>query len=183
MPTTASKILAKFKTLTAMDDLTDEQIEIMFSNLECDPEEIFEILLPLGEGSFGTVFMAKDTRDDEYVALKVMSYDPKELRDLLAEISIMRKSHSPYIANFKDSFEKDGYIWIAMEFCECGSVLDGMKVSNKPLEEKVCQSIIYQTLKGLQYMHTQNLIHRDIKAANILINKKGQSKLGSFLLL
>ncbi len=67
-----------------------------------------------------------------------------------------------------------------MEFCEGGSALDIVKVTKHTLSERQCQCVLYHSLKGLQYLHSKNLIHRDIKAANILINKNGRCKLADF---
>eukprot|EP01121_Diplochlamys_sp_Union-15-3_P000826 TRINITY_DN10688_c0_g1_i1.p1 TRINITY_DN10688_c0_g1~~TRINITY_DN10688_c0_g1_i1.p1 ORF type:complete len:285 (+),score=40.17 TRINITY_DN10688_c0_g1_i1:3-857(+) len=67
-----------------------------------------------------------------------------------------------------------------MEWCEAGSIKDIMKITQKPLSEKQVAEVCSQVLMGLVYLHSMNLIHRDIKAANILLNYKREVKLGDF---
>ena len=160
--------------------LDEKKKSEIFTQLDIDPENNFKILKPLGEGAYGAVFKASDGRDDQLVALKVMRFDPDECQDLLSEIRILRDCSNEYIVNFKDTFYKDGNIWLAMEFCQGGSALDIIKVSKHTLSEKQCQCVLYHSLKGLAYLHSKNLIHRDIKAANILINSDGKCKLADF---
>ena len=109
-----------------------------------------------------------------------MRFDPDECKDLLSEIKILRDCSNEYIVNFIDTFYKDGNLWLAMEFCEGGSALDIIKVAKHTLSEKQCQCVLYHSLAGLAYLHSKQLIHRDIKAANILINSDGRCKLADF---
>lgn len=160
--------------------LDEKQKNEIFTQISLDPEATFKILKPLGEGAYGAVFKAQDRRDDQMVALKVMRFDPEECQDLLSEIRILRDCNNDYIVNFKDTFHKDGNIWLAMEFCEGGSALDIVKVTKHTFTERQCQCVLYHSLQGLAYLHSKKLIHRDIKAANILINKDGRCKLADF---
>eukprot|EP01084_Bolivina_argentea_P024457 45566_1 len=152
----------------------------IFTVTNMDPEQNFRITEPLGEGAYGPVFAAIDNRDGQMVALKVMNFNPNDCKDLLSEIDILQKCNSPYIVNFKDTFHKDNNIWLAMEYCDGGSILDVMKILNQNLTELQTACVIYQSLKGLMYLHSKQLIHRDIKAANILINSAGCCKLADF---
>lgn len=155
----------------------------VFKNLynSSDPETVFDIIQPLGKGAFGTVYKALDKRDGEIVALKIMPMETDtDLGTLEQEVHIMKKCKSEYIVNFRGAWLKDDNIWIAMEYCGGGGVLDMMKALQSPLtEEQICV-IMRESLKGLAYVHSEKLIHRDIKAANILLNHKGACKLGDF---
>jgi len=146
-----------------------------------DPEEVFTIIQPLGKGAFGTVYKALDTRNGEIVALKIMTLEgDEEVGSLEQEVAIMKKCKCPYIVNFLGAWLKDDYIWIAMEFCGGGGVLDIMRALKISLtEEQICV-VVRETLQALEYVHKQQLIHRDIKAGNILLNHKGQCKLADF---
>jgi len=144
-----------------------------------DPEKLFDIIQPLGEGAYGAVYKALDKRDGELVALKIMPMD-SDNGSLEREVRIMQKCNSPYIVNFRGSWLKDDNIWLAMEYCGGGSVLDIMKAMDITLtEEQICV-VMKETLKGLYYLHQERLIHRDVKAGNILLNHKGQCKLADF---
>jgi serine/threonine protein kinase len=65
-----------------------------------------------------------------------------------------------------------------MEYCDAGSVSDLIDICKVMLDESEIAIIMAGTLRGLMYLHAQNKIHRDIKAANILINARGEPKLG-----
>lgn len=67
-----------------------------------------------------------------------------------------------------------------MEYCGAGSVSDIMRLRKKTLNEEEIATIIYDTLRGLEYLHLRRKIHRDIKAGNILLNTQGHAKLADF---
>ena len=144
-----------------------------------DPEKIFDIIQPLGEGAYGSVYKALDKRDGELVALKIVPIDD-ESPSLEREIYILKSCNSPYIVNFRGSFVKDDNLWIALEYCGGGAILDLMKVTGENLNETQIQIVVTESLKGLMYLHSKNYAHRDIKAGNILLNHKGQCKLADF---
>ena len=146
-----------------------------------DPEELFDIIQPLGKGAFGMVYKALDKRDGELVALKIMAMEgDSEVGSLEQEVAIMKKCKCPYIVNFRGAWLKEENIWIAMEYCGGGGVLDIMRALKISLSEEQIAVVMKETLKALQYVHAQKLIHRDIKAANVLLNHKGQCKLADF---
>jgi len=153
----------------------------LYEHQDEDPEEIFTIIQPLGKGAFGEVYKALNNKDGEIVALKIMALEgDEEVGSLEQEVAIMKRCKCPYIVNFIGAWLKDDYIWIAMEFCGGGGVLDIMKALDITLTEDQICVVIRETLKALEYVHAQNLIHRDIKAGNILLNHKGQCKLADF---
>lgn len=146
-----------------------------------DPEEIFTIIQPLGKGAFGMVYQAMDTRNGEQVALKIMALEgDEEVGSMEKEVAIMKQCKCQYIVNFIGAWLKEEYIWIAMEYCGGGGVLDIMRAMKITLtEEEICV-VVRETLMALQYVHAKQFIHRDIKAGNILLNEKGQCKLADF---
>jgi len=74
----------------------------------------------------------------------------------------------------------NGSVWIIMELCEAGSIKDLMRITQRTLNEKQIAYVCHQTLQGLAYLHSINLVHRDVKAANILLNADCQVKIGDF---
>ena len=143
-----------------------------------DPEKIFDIIQPLGEGAYGMVYKALDKRDGELVAIKIMPLEA-EMGNMEKEIKLLKSCKSPFIVNFHGSFIKDEMIWLAMEYCEAGAVLDLMKVTGQNLSEQQIQIVMKESLRGLAYLHSKRLVHRDIKAGNVLLNHRGQCKLGT----
>mmetsp|Transcript_3879 Transcript_3879/g.5196 ORF Transcript_3879/g.5196 Transcript_3879/m.5196 type:complete len:498 (+) Transcript_3879:73-1566(+) len=145
-----------------------------------DPEEIFAINARLGEGSYGAVFKALDKRDGTTVAIKVLQVENEDAADLQKEINILKECKSKYIVAYHGSYEKDGRIWIAMEYCGAGAICDLMAICERTLDEKQIAIVMKHSLLGLEYLHKRKKIHRDIKAANILLNHEGDCKLADF---
>lgn len=145
-----------------------------------DPTQIFKILTKLGEGSYGSVFKALDQRDSKIVAIKVLEIENEETAELQKEINILRECASPYIVSYKGSFERDGKIWIVMEYCGAGSLQDLMAICEKTLSEEQIAIVMKMSLLGLDYLHGKKKIHRDIKSGNILLNNDGDCKLADF---
>eukprot|EP01083_Nonionella_stella_P209840 760282_1 len=85
-----------------------------------DPEAIFDIIQPLGEGAFGMVYKALDKRDGELVAIKIVPLEV-ESGSIEKEIQALRSCKSPYVVQFRESYKKDDNIWIVTEYCGAGS--------------------------------------------------------------
>ena len=100
--------------------------------------------------------------------------------EIIIEINIMKQLSDPYIVNYYGNYLLQNELWIIMEYCGSGSVADLMSVCKECLTEEQIASIMCDTLKGLDYLHRNNKIHRDIKAGNILINDEGLAKLADF---
>ncbi|KDO31494.1 STE/STE20/MST protein kinase [Saprolegnia parasitica CBS 223.65] len=147
------------------------------------PNDEYEVLEALGEGSYGKVFKAMHRSSARVVALKVVPVesDDKDMADLLKEIKILQKCQSPYIVQYYGSMLYEGSMWIEMEFCEAGSVADMLRVSPAGvLSEKEVAAVCANVVKGLAYLHDQRNIHRDIKAGNVLLSSSGLAKLADF---
>ncbi|XP_059159918.1 serine/threonine-protein kinase 3-like isoform X2 [Physella acuta] len=143
------------------------------------PEEVFDILGKLGEGSYGSVFKALHKETGQVLAIKQVPVDT-DLQEIIKEISIMQQCDSKYIVKYYGSYFKNTDLWIVMEYCGAGSVSDIMRLRNKTLTEEEISTILFYTLKGLEYLHSRRKIHRDIKAGNILLNTEGHAKLADF---
>ncbi|XP_008319427.1 serine/threonine-protein kinase 4-like isoform X2 [Cynoglossus semilaevis] len=148
-------------------------------NLTRQPEEVFDVLEKLGEGSYGSVFKANYKETGEIVAIKQVPVE-SDLQEIIKEISIMQQCNSPHVVRYYGSYFKNSDLWIVMEYCGAGSVSDIIRIRNKTLTEEEIAAIVQSTLKGLEYLHFMRKIHRDIKAGNILLNAEGQAKLADF---
>ncbi|KAM7401562.1 hypothetical protein PAMP_016869 [Pampus punctatissimus] len=148
-------------------------------SLTKQPEEVFDVLEKLGEGSYGCVFKAHYKETGEIVAIKQVPVE-SDLQEIIKEISIMQQCNSPHVVRYYGSYFKNSDLWIVMEYCGAGSVSDIIRMRNKTLMEEEIAAIVQSTLKGLEYLHFMRKIHRDIKAGNILLNTEGQAKLADF---
>uniref|UniRef100_A0A1B6EEJ2 non-specific serine/threonine protein kinase n=1 Tax=Clastoptera arizonana TaxID=38151 RepID=A0A1B6EEJ2_9HEMI len=148
-------------------------------SLTRQPEEVFDIICKLGEGSYGSVYKALHKESGQVLAIKQVPVDT-DLQEIIKEISIMQQCDSPYVVKYYGSYFKNTDLWIVMEYCGAGSVSDIMRLRKKTLSEDEIATILCDTLKGLEYLHLRRKIHRDIKAGNILLNTEGHAKLADF---
>jgi len=122
--------------------------------LKEDPEEIFEKLEVLGEGSYGSVFKALNRTDGKIYAVKVVPTE-NDLSEVEKEIKILKQCKSPYIVDYHGSFKKDKKLWIVLEYCGGGSIADLLFIQKKPLTEDQIATVVAASLKGLDYLHSQ----------------------------
>ncbi|KAH9829279.1 serine/threonine-protein kinase 24 [Teratosphaeria destructans] len=145
-----------------------------------DPETLYTKQACIGGGSFGKVYKGVDKRTGQSVAIKIIDVEnaDDEVDDIIQEISILAGLSSPYVTKYYGSYLKGSDLWIIMEFCSGGSCGDMLKPGNIP-EDYIC-IIVRELLMGLEYLHNDGKLHRDIKAANILLGANGQVKLADF---
>ncbi|XP_053576064.1 serine/threonine-protein kinase 4 [Bombina bombina] len=148
-------------------------------SLNKQPEEVFDVLEKLGEGSYGSVYKASHKETSQIVAIKQIPVE-SDLQEIIKEISIMQQCDSPHVVKYYGSYFKNTDLWIVMEYCGGGSVSDIIRLRKQTLKEDEIATIIHSTLKGLEYLHFMRKIHRDIKAGNILLSADGNAKLADF---
>jgi len=109
-----------------------------------------------------------DKRTGQAVAIKVIDVEnaEDEVEDIIQEISILSELHSPYVTQYHGSYLKGSDLWIVMEFCSGGSCGDLMKPGL--IQEEYISIIIRELLLGLDYLHSDKKLHRDIKGTRFL---------------
>ncbi|XP_034900617.1 uncharacterized protein [Populus alba] len=141
----------------------------------------FSSLELIGRGSFGDVYKAFDKELNKEVAIKVIDLEESEdeIEDIQKEISVLQQCRSPYITEYYGSYLHQTKLWIIMEYMAGGSVADLLQ-SGPPLDEMSIACILRDLLHAIEYLHNEQKIHRDIKAANILLSENGDVKVADF---
>ncbi|XP_060497559.1 STE20-like serine/threonine-protein kinase isoform X1 [Panthera onca] len=148
---------------------------------DLNPEEFWEIIGELGDGAFGKVYKAQNKETNVLAAAKVIdTKSEEELEDYMVEIDILASCDHPNIVKLLDAFYYENNLWILIEFCAGGAVDAVMLELERPLTESQIQVVCKQTLEALNYLHDNKIIHRDLKAGNILFTLDGDIKLADF---
>ncbi|KAL2129601.1 hypothetical protein VTI74DRAFT_7535 [Chaetomium olivicolor] len=136
----------------------------------------------IGKGAFGSVYKAFNWGTGEAVAvkqIKLIDVPKSELRMIEAEIDLLKNLHHDNIVKYIGFVKTADCLNIILEYCENGSLHSICKAYGK-FPENLVGVYMTQVLQGLQYLHDQGVIHRDIKGANILTTKDGTVKLADF---
>ncbi|XP_059687355.1 serine/threonine-protein kinase 10-like [Gavia stellata] len=148
---------------------------------DVDPEEAWLVLGELGDGAFGKVFKAQNKVTGALAAAKVIDTpSEEELEDYVVEIEILACCDHPNITKLLDALYWDGRLWILVEFCPGGAVDAAILELEKGLTEEQIRAACKQLLLALQYLHGCKIIHRDVKAGNVLLTLDGDVKLADF---
>lgn len=135
----------------------------------------------IGRGSYGVVYKAINKHTDQVVAIKEVVYEnDEELNDIMAEISLLKNLNHNNIVKYHGFIRKSYELYILLEYCANGSLRRLISRSSTGLSENESKTYVTQTLLGLKYLHGEGVIHRDIKAANILLSADNTVKLADF---
>jgi serine/threonine-protein kinase 24/25/MST4 len=145
-----------------------------------NPASQYTLLEKLGTGSFGTVYKAMHNETKQIVAIKQIDLEDSDddISEIQQEIASLAQCDSEYVTRYYGSFVVSYKLWIVMEYLAGGSCLDLLKPGI--FSEAHIAVICRELLLGLDYLHTEGTIHRDIKAANILLSSSGKVKLADF---
>lgn len=141
----------------------------------------YEILELLGQGRLGAVFKARQPRLDRLLAVRVLqgSQDPLFLERFRGQLRMVAALVHPNIVEIHDLGQDRGYLYIAMEFVEGGSLADVLKARGR-LEPDRAPRIMEQAAAALAEAHSHGVIHRDVKPSNILLDRGDRAKLSDF---
>ncbi|KAL4909443.1 hypothetical protein BDW74DRAFT_81094 [Aspergillus multicolor] len=145
----------------------------------------------IGEGSFGSVFLALHSITGELMAVKQVEipsatkgteFDKRKnsmVDALKHEIDLLQGLHHPNIVQYLGTTADDQYLNIFLEYVPGGSIATMLKQYNT-FQEPLIKNFVRQILAGLSYLHSKDIIHRDIKGANVLVDNKGGIKISDF---
>ena len=144
----------------------------------------FEIVKQLGKGSYGTVYVVRSKLDMNTYVMKKMELNhlkENQQKECYREVSILRKVSHPNIIKYYSSFLENESLCIIMEYAELGdlyTLIKHYKRHQKFFEEILLWRIAFEVLNGLEYLHSNNIIHRDIKCLNLFLSKDHHVKIG-----
>lgn len=140
----------------------------------------YQLKQVIGKGSYGIVYKAINKKTEQVVAIKEVSYDDdEELTDIMSEIDLLKNLNHINIVKYHGFIKKSHNLYIILEYCSRGSLKNAIS-RGKGIPELKAKVFIKQTLNGLHYLHEQGVIHRDIKAANLLLDSNSVVKLADF---
>lgn len=148
----------------------------------------FQIIAPIGEGASGKVFLVRDTKTGRKLALKCMSKkggsfgeSPSEFRHAVDErMAHEAMNNVPFVVGLRHAFQTHDKLYLATEFCEGGDVYNFVDVRGGGVTEEQARVITAQVLLGLKSLHDANIVFRDLKPENVLLDSHGRVRLADF---
>ncbi|KAI1265246.1 kinase-like domain-containing protein [Xylariaceae sp. FL1019] len=192
-PPSERKQDVRMSTMTEKEVMT-KLIEVVSKD---DPNMSYSKQKKIGQGASGSVYVAKVKEgavspvarevlrsfgSRAQVAIKQMDLAHQPRKELIVnEIMVMKDSKHRNIVNFLDAFlrNNNSELWVVMEYMEGGALTDVID-NNTVITEEQISTICLETCRGLQHLHSQNIIHRDIKSDNVLLDARGNVKITDF---
>ncbi|CAD7093824.1 unnamed protein product [Hermetia illucens] len=174
-PTNESRGAVKKKKMT--DEEILEKLRTIVS--VGDPNRKYTKMEKIGQGASGTVYTAIESSTGMEVAIKQMNLSQQPKKELIInEILVMRENKHPNVVNYLDSYLVNEELWVVMEYLPGGSLTD--VVTETCMDEGQIAAVCREVLQALEFLHSNQVIHRDIKSDNILLGLDGSVKLTDF---
>lgn len=161
--------------------MTDEEILEKLRTIVSvgDPTRKYAKMEKIGQGASGTVYTAIESSTGMEVAIKRMNLSQQPKKELIInEILVMRENKHPNVVNYLDSYLVSEELWVVMEYLPGGSLTD--VVTETCMDEGQIAAVCREVLQALEFLHSNQVIHRDIKSDNILLGLDGSVKLTDF---
>ncbi|XP_055703156.1 serine/threonine-protein kinase 10 isoform X1 [Phlebotomus papatasi] len=149
--------------------------------MDTDPTDYWDMVGELGDGAFGKVYKAQQKETGRFAAAKMCTLEDEEnISDHMVEIDILSEIKHHNIVELYEAFSIDDKLWMLIEYCD-GGALDSIMVElEKPLTEPQIAYVCKHMTVGLNFLHKNKIIHRDLKAGNVLLTMDGGVKLADF---
>ncbi|KAI8047562.1 kinase-like domain-containing protein [Gilbertella persicaria] len=182
------KSIPEQKTIIPQKSVSSSLNAVGDNNLELSNEQgnvvaRYKLGNVIGKGHFGTVYRALDLISGKTVAIKQVSLKDarkSDIEDMMQEASLLSSLTHSNIVKYEGFIQTQDHMNIVLEFVENGSLLHTLKHFGNALPENLVASYCHDILQGLAYLHQQDVVHCDLKAANILTTKTGDVKLSDF---
>lgn len=163
-----------------------EVIEASFAKTGLPPDttaEFYRAGKVLGKGAFGKVSLALHKLSKKLVALKLLNKEflknETSKEKVMQEVRILKRFRHPNVVKLFETFESIKHIVVVMELCAGGDLLNYVR-KRRRLKESYAKYIFKQIIEGIAHIHSKGVLHRDIKLDNILLDGKGNIKIGDF---
>ncbi|CAF3634686.1 unnamed protein product [Rotaria sp. Silwood1] len=136
----------------------------------------------IGKGNFAVVKLATHCETQQKVAIKIIDksrLDPSDHKKLEREIAVMKSLVHPYIIRLYEVMESKNLIYLVTEYAANGELLD-LLIREKRLSEPKAKEKFRQLVLAVEYIHSKNIVHRDLKAENLLLDDRGNIKVADF---
>nr|CAD7396665.1 unnamed protein product [Timema cristinae] len=175
--------LSNLKKVLHLGGGNDAKKKKVFNNIKMDtnPEDYWDMVGELGDGAFGKVYKSLNKLTNQFAAAKMCALEGEDdLSDFMIEIDILSECKHPNIVELHEAFFFEAKLWMLIEYCD-GGALDSIMVElEKPLTEPQIAYVCQQMTEGLVFLHQSKVIHRDLKAGNVLLTMAGGVKLADF---
>ncbi|CAP25402.1 Protein CBR-PAR-1 [Caenorhabditis briggsae] len=142
----------------------------------------YKLLKTIGKGNFAKVKLAKHVITGHEVAIKIIdktALNPSSLQKLFREVKIMKQLDHPNIVKLYQVMETEQTLYLVLEYASGGEVFDYL-VAHGRMKEKEARAKFRQIVSAVQYLHSKNIIHRDLKAENLLLDQDMNIKIADF---
>nr|XP_049466534.1 serine/threonine-protein kinase par-1 isoform X8 [Anopheles coluzzii] len=142
----------------------------------------YKLLKTIGKGNFAKVKLAKHVPTNKEVAIKIIDktqLNPSSLQKLYREVRIMKMLDHPNIVKLFQVIETEKTLYLVMEYASGGEVFDYL-VAHGKMKEKEARAKFRQIVSAVQYCHQKRIIHRDLKAENLLLDSEMNIKIADF---
>jgi cyclin-dependent kinase-like len=144
--------------------------------------ENYENLGTIGEGTYGVVLKCRHKETGQIVAIKKFKEsdeDEQVRKTALREVRILKQLNHDNIVNLIEVFRRKGKLYLVFEFVE-RTILDDLEANPNGLNADLVKANMWQLIRSINFCHSHNIIHRDVKPENLLVSKHGTLKLCDF---
>ncbi|KAB5562338.1 hypothetical protein PHYPO_G00016700 [Pangasianodon hypophthalmus] len=149
-----------------------------------DKIEDFRVLTLLGKGSFACVYRAKSVNTGLEVAIKMIDkkamHKAGMVQRVINEVEIQCRLKHPSVLELYNYFEDSNYVYLVLEMCHNGEMSRYLKDRKKPFTEEEVRHFMHQIVKGMLYLHTHGIMHRDLTLSNLLLTSSMNIKIADF---
>uniref|UniRef100_H3DJ05 Serine/threonine-protein kinase PLK4 n=1 Tax=Tetraodon nigroviridis TaxID=99883 RepID=H3DJ05_TETNG len=149
-----------------------------------DKIEDFKVLMLLGKGSFACVYRAKSVKTGLEVAIKTIDkkamHKAAMVQRVTNEVEIQCRLKHPSILELYNYFEDSNYVYLVLEMCHNGEMSRYLKERKMPFSEDEARHFMHQIVKGMLYLHTHGILHRDLTLSNLLLTNNMNIKIADF---